>query len=170
MKTLVMTGGPCSGKTTVLAALREEFRDRIVLVPEVATVLLEGGFPIPGKHLEWSEEWQAAFQSAVLPLQTSMENAYRLVAGTDKLVICDRGVLDGAAYTPGGVEEFCSRYGVDKEAALARYTAVIHLESLAVSEPSLYGKAGTRAASNRLSAPRSSSATPRPPGPTTPAA
>lgn len=114
------------------------------MVPEVATVLLEGGFPLPGKDLQWSEEWQAAFQSAVLPLQTSMEEAYQLSASQNgcRLLVCDRGVLDGAAYTPGGTEEFCSRYGVKKDEALARYAAVLHLESLATAEPDKYGKAG----------------------------
>lgn len=143
MKKIVLTGGPCSGKTTTLLALKEEFEDQIILVPEVATILLQGGFPIPGKDLEWSEEWQASFQTAVLPLQSAIEDAYVLMAQSNggKMLICDRGVLDGAAYTPGGVLEFCKRYGVDVEKAQARYAAVIHLESLATAEPKKYGKA-----------------------------
>ena len=142
MKKIVLTGGPCSGKTTVLQALAEEFRGQIALVPEVATILLEGGFPLPGKDLEWSEDWQAAFQSAILPLQQSMEDAYILKAKVNdcKLAVCDRGVLDGAAYTPGGVDEFCRRYGVNAEEATSRYAAVIHLESLATADPEKYGK------------------------------
>lgn len=144
MKKIVLTGGPHSGKTTTLRAVREEFENQIVVVPEVATVLLEGGFPVPGKDLEWSEEWQAAFQAAILPLQKSYEDAYALKARKNgsKLLICDRGVLDGAAYTPGGVPEFCRRYGVDGAEALARYMAVVHLESLATADPERYGKAG----------------------------
>jgi len=144
MKRIVLTGGPCSGKTTVLRALAEEFRGQIIQVTEVATILLEGGFPVPGKHLEWCEEWQAAFQSAVLPLQESMEDMHVLMASSSgcKLVICDRGVLDGAAYTPGGVDEFCQRYGVDAGEAMNRYSAVIHLESLATTDPEKYGKTG----------------------------
>lgn len=143
MKKIVLTGGPCSGKTTVLRALRDEFAG-IIIVPEVATLLLEGGFPVPGKHLPWSEEWQASFQAAVLPLQHSLEDTHRLMAVGNgcQLVICDRGVLDGAAYTPGGVPEFSRRYGVDHTLALARYESVIHLESLATAEPEKYGKAG----------------------------
>jgi predicted ATPase len=144
MKKIVLTGGPCSGKTTVLQALKEEFYDQIMIVPEVATILLEGGFPIPGKHLEWSEDWQAAFQSAILPLQKSMEDAYAIMAADNscELIVCDRGVLDGAAYTPGGVDEFCKRYGVDAIELQNRYTAVIHLESLATADPEKYGKTG----------------------------
>ncbi len=142
MKALVLTGGPCGGKSTVKKAIEEEFRGQVLLVPEVATLLLEGGFPVPGRDLEWSEEWQAAFQAAVLPLQCSLENAFGLQAQANgsKLLVCDRGVLDGAAYTPGGVNEFCRRYGVDAEEAIDRYEAVVHLESLATAAPDLYGK------------------------------
>ncbi len=144
MKKIVLTGGPCSGKSTVQRALREEFHDQLILVPEVATLLLEGGFPVPGKHLPWSQEWQDAFQAAVLPLQHSLEEMYVLVAKNQggKLIICDRGMLDGAAYIPGGVQEFCRRFGVDTAEVMAHYEAIIHLESLATADPEKYGRDG----------------------------
>jgi hypothetical protein len=147
MKKVILTGGPCSGKSTVLEALRNEFGDKLILVPEVATVLLEGGFPLPGKDLEWSEKWQAAFQSAILPLQKSFEDSYALVAAAKgcSVIVCDRGMLDGAAYTPGGVQEFCRRYDVSEQEINDRYAAVINLTSLAVIDPEKYGKAGNAA-------------------------
>lgn len=143
MRTIVLTGGPCAGKSTVLEVLQEEFAGRVLVVPEVASMLLSGGFPVPGKDLEWSSEWQASFQSAVLPVQIQLEETYALKAEQRKgvfLLICDRGLLDGAAYTPGGVDAFCKMYGVNHSEALARYAAVLHLESLAVGNPDLYGK------------------------------
>lgn len=144
MKKIVLTGGPCSGKTTILRVLKEEFGALLILVPEVATMLLGNGFPVPGRDVEWSEAWQAAFQSAILPLQKAIEDAYMLAAARNgaKLIICDRGLLDGAAYTPGGVTEFCKRYHIDAIEALKRYHAIIHLESLAVVDPDKYGKTG----------------------------
>jgi predicted ATPase len=144
MNKIVLTGGPCSGKTTILQALREEFADSVVVVPEVATLLLANGFPVPGRHLPWSAEWQAALQAAILPLQQSLEQAYMLVAREQAagLVVCDRGTLDGAAYTPGGVDEFCRRFDLDLDQMLAHYEAVIHLESLATAAPEKYGKDG----------------------------
>ena len=146
MKRVVLTGGPCSGKTTTLSALQEEFGEQILIVPEVATMLLEGGFPVPGKDVTWSELWQSAFQAAVLPLQKSFEDAFALKCGDgdNRLLISDRGILDGAAYTPGGVAEFARLYNVDVTAALTRYQAIIHLESLAVCDPSKYGKTGNK--------------------------
>ena len=144
MKKVVLTGGPCSGKTTVLSVLREAFTDQICLVPEVATVLLSGGFPLPGKQVPWSEQWQAAFEAAVLPVQKSMEDTFTLMAEARSigLLVCDRGLLDGAAYTPGGTREFCLQNGLELAHCLSRYDAVIHLESLAIADPKNYGKSG----------------------------
>lgn len=142
MKKIVVTaGGPCAGKTTVLEVLRQVTGQALV-VPETATILLSGGFPIPGKDIKWSPEWQAAFQSAVLPVQIQLEAAYELKAAEQgaKLLVCDRGRLDGAAYAPGGLDEFCRLYGVNATEALGTYNAVVHLESVAVGDPKFYGK------------------------------
>lgn len=144
MKKLVLTGGPCSGKTTVLAALREEFGEKLIYLPEAATILLGGGFPAPGNNLEWSPAWQTAFQAAVLPVQRGMEAAAELTlsASKAKLIVCDRGTLDGAAYTEGGLENFARKFGLEVGNELRRYSAVVHLESLAVTDPTRYGKTG----------------------------
>lgn len=142
MRKIVLTGGPCAGKSTVLSVLEKKFAGRALVVPEVATMLLSGGFPTPGKHLSWSREWQEAFQRAVLPVQKQLEVAFELQAEEMgiELLICDRGTLDGAAYTPGILEDFCQLYGLNAKDELARYVAVIHLESLATGDPDGYGQ------------------------------
>jgi dephospho-CoA kinase len=43
---IVLTGGPCAGKTSCLRAIRAEFGEQVVTVPEVATLLLNNGFPL----------------------------------------------------------------------------------------------------------------------------
>ena len=127
MKKIVLTGGPCGGKSTVMKALKEEFGDRLIVVPEVATIVLAGGFPVPGRDLEWSESWQDAFQAAVTPLQIGIEDSHALVAKNRgaNVMVCDRGVLDGAAYTQGGVTEFCTRYGIDQTVAHERAVSFV---------------------------------------------
>lgn len=144
VKSVVLTGGPHGGKTTVLNALKEEFGERLMLVPEVATIVLAGGFPLPGRDLEWSQEWQDTFQSIVTPLQIGFETGHALAAKKRgvTVMVCDRGLLDGVAYTGGDVAEFCARYGIGEAEAHDRYQSVIHLESLAISDPKRYGKAG----------------------------
>ena len=134
VKKVVITGGPVAGKSTAVEHLRSVMAGSIVVVPEVATTLLNGGYPMPGRDLAWTQEWQDSFQDAVYHVQGSAERAAVIAAqqrGSD-LVVADRGLLDGAAYFEGGREEFAERFGVDIHDAMAGYDAVVHLESLAV--------------------------------------
>ena len=144
MKKLVLTSGPGGGKTTVLSAIEDEFRGQLTVVPEVANLLLEGGFPTPGKDLAWSPEWQQAFAYAILPTQTAIEKAKALEAQEKghKLIVCDRGLLDFAGYLDGEISQLAKEYGVDLDKAVKSYDAVIHLESLSTADPELYVKLG----------------------------
>ncbi len=141
---IVVTGGPCAGKTTVLKAIAEEFGGRVLRAPEPATMLFEGNFPAPGRDLAYSEKWQYVFQNAVSSLHLNMEAAFRLMAEENgaRLLVCDRGILDGAAYYPDGKQAFLEMYGLTEEGCNNRYVLVIHLESTATCNPALYGKFG----------------------------
>ncbi|MDG2111663.1 MAG: AAA family ATPase, partial [Actinomycetota bacterium] len=44
---VVLTGGPGGGKTTAADLFRREIGDRVIVVPEAATLLFSGGFPRP---------------------------------------------------------------------------------------------------------------------------
>ncbi len=134
-------GGPCGGKTTVKRYLQARYSDRIVFVPEVATMLLSGGFPVPGRDCQWSEEWQETFECAIFPLQYTLEQAYQIAARQRgiNILVCDRGSLGGAPYLRGGVEAFCRMFNLNKQREFDRYAMVIHLESLAIADPQRYG-------------------------------
>lgn len=130
---VVLTGGPASGKSTILNRIEETYSDTIQTVPEAARLLIENGFPVPGVDVDWTPTWQVALQDAILPLQLSLESTYaeKARAQGKNLLVCDRGILDGAAYTPGGVPEFLKRHNLDYYAVLERYHTVLHLGSIA---------------------------------------
>jgi len=142
---VVLTGGPCAGKTSCLRAIREHFGEQVVTVPEAATLLLGSGLPSPDhervRHL--AEEWVRSFQGAILSLQQTLEETCGRLAVScrARLVVCDRGLLDGAAYWPGGREAFLCHFGLPVEDCFARYRMVLHLQSLAEAHPHLYGAA-----------------------------
>jgi predicted ATPase len=135
---VVLTGGPGGGKTTAADLYRREIGDEVVVVPEAATLLYTGGFPRTGKT-----GVREATQRAIYHVQLNLEDAQS--AHFDRRVIlCDRGTIDGAAYWPGQPEEFFNHLGTSLEKELAQHDAVIFFETAAVGGISIEGGNPTR--------------------------
>jgi len=133
-KMIVITGGPCAGKSTIIDRLKQDF-NAYYFIPEVATMLLESkAYPMPDP---WTQEWQDGFQEKIVTTQLLLEKT-TLSLSENKFIILDRGVLDGAAYMEGGVKEFCNRFNLIEKEVLNRYHSVIHLESLSTMSPKMY--------------------------------
>jgi len=97
---LVLTGGPCGGKTTGQARLSTFFENlgwKVYRVPETATVLLGGGV----NFAELPEYAQIEFQENLLRTMIQIENSFFALAEASErncLVICDRGSMDASAF------------------------------------------------------------------------
>jgi predicted ATPase len=130
---IVLTGGPGGGKTTAADLFRREIGDRVVIVPEAATILFQGGFPR-------SRDAQAArfAQTTIFHVQRNLEEVQATLY-PGRTLLCDRGTIDGAAYWPGGDGEYFAAVGTTLEAELRRYDAVIFFETAAVSGASIEG-------------------------------
>ncbi len=123
---VVLTGGPGAGKTTAADLLRREVGDRIVVVPETATMLFGGGFPRRSEPLA-----RCAAQEAIFYVQRRLEDTFA-VTYPERVLLCDRGTVDGAAYYPGSTEAYFASVGTTLETELARYDEVIFFETAAV--------------------------------------
>ncbi len=123
---IVLTGGPGGGKTTAADMLRREFTDRVVLVPETATMLFMGGFP----RVDDPEARRAA-QTAIFHVQRNLEEVQAALF-PGQILLCDRGTIDGAAYWPDEADAFFVAQGTTLEDELARYHHVIFFETAAV--------------------------------------
>jgi len=132
----VLTGGPCGGKTTALARLREFLEERgfrVFIAPEAATTLWSNGMSL--QDLKCSEDG-VAFQIKLMDMQMFFEDTFFALAertGQRSVVICDRGTMDGKAYSSD--EEWTQVVAAQGCAELelrdARYNAVMHLTSAA---------------------------------------
>ena len=130
---IVLTGGPGGGKTTAGDLFRREIGERVVLVPEAATLLFSGGFP----RVQEPPAVRAA-QLAIFHLQRSLEDV-QSARFPNRILLCDRGTPDGAAYWPGLPHEYFDAVGTTLDAELKRYDAVIFFESAAVGGDSIEG-------------------------------
>lgn len=130
---IVLTGGPGGGKTTAADLLRRELGSRIVVVPESATILFAGGFPR-------STQWDAnrAAQTAIYHVQRNLEDVQSALY-PDRVLLCDRGTVDGGAYWQDGPDSFFHSLGTTLSAELSRYDAVVFFETAAVAGLSIEG-------------------------------
>jgi predicted ATPase len=130
---IVLTGGPGGGKTTAADLFRREIGEQVVVVPESATMLFAGGFPRVG-----DEAARRSVQRAIFEVQRSLEDIQAALY-PDRVLLCDRGTVDGAAYWPDGTAEFFAQAGTTLDAELARYDAVLHFETAAVGGSRIEG-------------------------------
>jgi len=95
---IVITGGPCSGKTTIIQALAEAGH---TTVPEAATELIED------PALENLRADPLEFQLQVLRRQLENEKRADERAETQSIIFLDRGIGDGFGYLSyHGLEPF----------------------------------------------------------------
>jgi hypothetical protein len=131
---IVVTGGPGGGKTTAVDLFRRELGDKVVIVPEAATILYTGGFPRQSADISIIQ----ATQRAIYNVQRNLED----IQGTTysgRALICDRGTIDGAAYWPGTDEDFFGHMGTTFGEQLSRYDGVVFFETAAIGGLSIEG-------------------------------
>jgi predicted ATPase len=127
IRRIAVTGGPGAGKTTLWRAIATTHAAHVVAVPEVATLMFAHVFPPVRNETE-----RCSVQRAIFQVQRHLEQVYESRLGDDQVLLCDRGVPDGAGYWPTGPEAFFEAMACDWQTEIARYDAVLFLESAAV--------------------------------------
>ena len=130
---IVITGGPCAGKSTAMSWIQNAFTQkgyRVLFVPETATELISGGVA------PWTCGSNSEYQVCQMELQKEKERIFEQAARTmdcDKvLIVCDRGMLDNKAYM--SELEFQQVLSVTKQNEVElrdNYDAVFHLVTAA---------------------------------------
>ena len=144
---IVITGGPCAGKSTAMSWIRNAFTHRgytVLIVPETATELITGGVA------PWTCATNAEYQKCQVQLQLTKECLFEQAASgmaADKiLIVCDRGIMDNRAYMND--EEFDAVLQALKGDLVDwrdGYDAVFHLVTAANGAEEFYSKANNAA-------------------------
>lgn len=141
---IVITGGPCGGKTTALNRVSKLFEEEgytVFLVSETATELILDHIKPFGDDLDRIPLIE--FQKLVLINQLSKEKIRDYAAEVcqnDKVVIiCDRGILDNRAYiTHKEFEQLALEQGITEQEILDRYQLVLHMTTAAKGKEQAY--------------------------------
>ena len=135
IKRIVLTGGPCAGKTTALVQVIEHFSSlgyKVFTIPEVPTLFSQAGM----NYLTKNKDLFYQGEKATLEIQLALEDKFLTMAQQctePTLIVCDRGVMDISAYmTPEMWEDITSSLGTNTtQLRDQRYDAVLHLVSAA---------------------------------------
>ncbi len=121
---IVITGGPCSGKTALIKILGMNFHRELALVEDAAAFLFKAGFP-----RQTTVEGKKCQERAIYHLRQEFENLAELEQ--EKIgALCDHGSLDSLAYWPGDELEFFDSVKSSMSADKARYDWIINIDSL----------------------------------------
>lgn len=144
---IVITGGPCAGKSTAMSWVQNAFTQMgysVLFVPETATELITGGVA------PWTCGSNAEYQKCQMKLQIEKENIFEQAARTmtdsKVLIVCDRGTLDNKEYM-NDVEfaEAMQFIGSNEVELRDNYGAVFHLVTAAKGAEEFYTTANNSA-------------------------
>jgi len=134
---IVLTGGPCSGKSSSLAYLTEKLSDHgfmVFVVPETATLITGNG--IDRRKMDKPGQI-VVFEEAIFDMQMSFEDTYkqavaRIFPERRKVILLDRGIMDIRAFLTDEVfNGILKKKGLTRAAIRHRYDGVIHLVTAA---------------------------------------
>ena len=136
---IVVTGGPCGGKSTGMSWIQDAFTKRgykVIFVAETATELINSG--ISPRNVS-----NRVFQLAQARIQRSKQDIYEKIAedlDSEKiLIVYDRGSLDGKAFCEEGVFKDVLEDADKTEVELRDYyDAVFHLVTAAKGAEKFY--------------------------------
>lgn len=137
---IVITGGPCAGKSNAKSWIQSAFSEKgytVLFVPETASEFITGGVA------PWTCGTNAEYQKCQMKLQIEKERLFEQAARTmpkDKiLIVCDRGTLDNKAYMND--KELCEvldYVGMSEKELCESYGAVFHLVTTAKGVEEFY--------------------------------
>jgi len=132
-----LTGGPCAGKSSILALIRDRLRKRgmqVITVPEYATHFFANS---DGFQVEWvGTEKEHGLQDVFLRYQMMQESMFmEFAALNDKpsVLLLDRAVIDQKVFTSSDEiwQSALSKNNVTEAQLLDRYDMVMHLGTCA---------------------------------------
>ena len=134
---IVITGGPCAGKTTCLSTLEQRLTEKgykVITVPEASTEMTLYGIHVPEIGILAYEELLIEFQLAKEKMAQKAASLY-----PKSVVLLDRGIPDCLAYMqPEDYERVLKQNNISITEASHLDDAVVHLVTAAKGAEAFY--------------------------------
>ncbi len=148
---LVITGGPCGGKSTAIAKIFDELTKKgycVLVVPETATEMIING--VTSKLIG-----DINFQEVLFKKQLQKEELYRditkFVQNDKVIVIYDRGLMDNKCYmSDKQFYNMLKKFNTNEVEIKSRYDAVFHMVTAADGKEKFYTTANNEARSENI--------------------
>lgn len=147
---IVLTGGPCAGKTTTISKIEEHLTKKgyhVLVLNECATEIIKGGIRPFGENKVSVYD----FQNEILNLQLYKERRYKdiiekLPAETKCVILLDRGAIDNKAYLGQELfDKLLKENNVSEEDIIKEYDLVIHMITVASDMENRYSNSNNTA-------------------------
>lgn len=140
---VVLTGGPCAGKTSALSKIESYFTERgykVLIVGESATEIIKSGIkPFGNDKMDMD-----LFQEIILKYQLQKEKIYeesveKFNDSTKCIIVYDRGMLDNKAYiNQKKFDEILKKQKLSELALMDNYDMILHLVTAADGAKEFY--------------------------------
>ena len=147
IKKIVITGGPCAGKTTGMSYLEQELTKmgyKVVFLNESATEIILNGLGLGANKTNLN------FERNIIHLQVEKEKIYmefcQNLPNDKVLLVCDRGIMDCKSYmTDYEFDKALEQLNLDKIQVRDNYDAVFHLVTAAKDAEHAYTNSNNQA-------------------------
>ena len=147
---IVLTGGPCAGKTTTITKVEEHLIEKgyhVLVLNECATELIKGGI----RPFGYGAVSVYDFQNEILNLQLYKEKRYKDIIkkmpdDVKCIIVTYRGVIDNKAYLGQEVfDKLLEQNNVKEEELMKEYDMVIHMITVASDIKNRYSNSNNTA-------------------------
>lgn len=145
VKRLVLTGGPCGGKTSAIPFLEKKLTAlgyKVLILPEAATEINRSGVQFNDCTVL---EFQTLVTKRMLYYEQEALEMASLYPEKNIILLSDRGFRDNKEYmSDKDYQILLSSFGLTDEEVLCRYDAVFHLITAALGAEKFYKLEGAR--------------------------
>ena len=136
VKRIVLTGGPCGGKTTAIKEIRNKFEKEgyIVLnINETATEIMQMGIKPFGNNSISMYEFQKYVFSEQLQNEKLLERYIKEYKDKNIIALYDRCIIDNKSYvSEDEFNELMKEFNINEEEYISKIDLFIHMVSAAV--------------------------------------